>query len=364
MVAGNGVDFTSGIVEDLGGIFERAEITGGASSRRFLIGDADATVAIAGTPRSAEGWTGDATIATLGGDDVVRVDLRQATGARIHLTDTTGADRLEVWGTSQRDDLVVDVTGGRGTVRQVAPALSDLVVIDHLDIERVEIRTLGGGDRVAVRAIDAVHHVEMGEGDDEVAVGSHAAIGFTAALWPNSDGVLDDIDAALVLDGGSGPGSLSGLDILTVDDTGDTNANTGALTSTTITGLGLDAAGITYTTFEDLAIALGSGGDTFTVHSTHAGPFRPTSLHTNAGNDTVLVRTVSGPLSVDTGADTDTVRVSSTASGLGGVLTGIDALLTVSGGNGHRRPPVRRRHRDDVATSSAWSPTRRWRAWA
>ena len=334
VVAGNGVDFTSGVVEDLGGIFERAEITGGASANRFLVGDADATVAIAGTPRSAQGWTGDATIATLGGDDVIRVELRQATGARIHLTDTTGADRLEVWGTSQRDDLVVDVSGVRGTVRQVVPGASDLVVIDHLDVERVEIRTLGGGDRVAVRRIDVVHLVEMGEGDDEVAVGTRAATDFTAATWPNSGGLLDDIDAALVIDGGSGPGSLSGLDILTVDDTGDSSANTGALTATTITGLGMDVAGITYTTFEDLAIALGSGGDTFTVHSTHAGAFRPTSIRTNAGNDTVIVRSVSGPLSVDTGADTDTVRVSSTASGVGGVLTGIDALLTVSGGDG------------------------------
>ncbi|HSF97125.1 MAG TPA: calcium-binding protein, partial [Ornithinibacter sp.] len=348
VVAGNGVDFTSGTVEDLGGIFELAEITGGAGARRFLVGDADTTVAVAGTPRSAQGWTGDATIATLGGDDVVRVELRQATGARIHLTDTTGDDRLEVWGTSQRDDLVVDVTSGRGQVRQVVPGASDLVVIDHLGIERVEIRTLGGGDRVAVRRIDVVHHVEMGEGDDEVAVGTQAAIGFTAATWPNSGGLLDDIDAALVIDGGSGPGSLSGLDILTVDDTGDTAANTGALTATTITGLGMAAAGITYTTFEDVAIALGSGDDTFTVHSTHAGPFRPTSIHTNAGNDTVIVRSVSGPLSVDTGADTDTVRVSSTASGVGGVLTGIDALLTVSGGGGAGD----RLFVDDTATTS------------
>ena len=46
---------------------------------------------------------------------------------------------------------------------------------------------------------------------------------------------------------------------------------------TTIAGLGLASAGITYLAFEDLTIALGSGADTFTVDSTHAAGPAPSS---------------------------------------------------------------------------------------
>ncbi len=91
--------------------------------------------------------------------------------------------------------------------------------------------------------------------------------------------------------------------------------------------------GIGYVAFESLAIALGHGGDTFTIVSTHAGPFRPTTLTTGDGADTVRVQSVAGPTFVDTGADADTVRVSSALSGPGD-LTGIDALLTVTGAEG------------------------------
>ena len=101
-------------------------------------------------------------------------------------------------------------------------------------------------------------------------------------------------------------------------------------------------------TFEDLTIGLGSGADTFTVDSTHAGPFRPTTIFTNAGADLVVIRTVSGPLAVDTGSENDTVRVSSTVNGIGGSISGITALLTVEGGSGTND----RLFVDDVATTS------------
>ncbi len=69
-------------------------------------------------------------------------------------------------------------------------------------------------------------------------------------------------------------------------------ANTGALTSEWITGLGLDpSTGIRYANVEQLTIDLGSGGDTFTIHSTHTGT---TALTTNSGTDTVIIRTVAG----------------------------------------------------------------------
>ena len=67
---------------------------------------------------------------------------------------------------------------------------------------------------------------------------------------------LNEIGALLDVDGQEGAG-----DVLIVDDTGDTAANTGTLTPVTITGLGLSPAGISYQNFADLNIGLGSGGE-------------------------------------------------------------------------------------------------------
>ncbi len=72
----------------------------------------------------------------------------------------------------------------------------------------------------------------------------------------------------------NGNDPTSGSDWLYVDDTGDTTDNTGTLTSTTITGLGM-AVGITYGTIEHLVISLGSGDDTFTIESTHGAATSP-----------------------------------------------------------------------------------------
>ena len=83
-----------------------------------------------------------------------------------------------------------------------------------------------------------------------------------------------------------------------MDDTGDVAPNTGVLTSTSLTDLGM-SGGITYGTLEHLNIGLGSGGDIFTIASTHAGT---TTLNSNAGADTVNVRTISGATTVNAGS--------------------------------------------------------------
>ena len=100
-------------------------------------------------------------------------------------------------------------------------------------------------------------------------------------------------------------------DSLNVDDTADTAGNTGNLTATDITGLGMTGK-VVYGTVESLTIGLGSGDDTFTVESTHAGT---TELNTNAGNDTVTLETVSGNTTVNTAAGSDTVNVRTIAAG-------------------------------------------------
>ena len=99
---------------------------------------------------------------------------------------------------------------------------------------------------------------------------------------------------------------FGGTDVLRINDSGDTLANTdGILSATTLTGLG--TAGITYNTnTETLNIDLGSGGDAFTLASTYANL---TNVRTQGGADSVLVQTTTGHVVIDTGAGADTVTV-------------------------------------------------------
>ncbi|NMM32989.1 MAG: calcium-binding protein, partial [Phycicoccus sp.] len=331
-----GTDFGVGsVAEDLKGIFEIARLTAGPAATTILVGDFDGTVTVAGAARTASPWTGNATINPGGGNDLIRVELTRSTGLVVHVADSTGTDTLAIWGSTAPDDLIVDMDGANGRTRRVSFAdtgfMATLGTITHVGVEFVEIGTLTGGDRIAVRAIQVEHRISTGEHTDRIAVGSNAAgSGTTNTTWTNTGGNVNAISALLVVDGGSGPGALTGADLLAVDDTGDLAANTGELTTNRLTGLGM-SAGITYPGFELLTIDLGSGGDTFTVHSTITGT---TALTTNNGADLVIVRSVAGITSIDTGAGDDTVRLSSTLTGVGGDLVGIRAPLSITGGTG------------------------------
>ena len=141
------------------------------------------------------------------------------------------------------------------------------------------------------------------------------------STMPTIGGTVNGLSALLTLAGG-------GTDTVNVDDTGDPAANTGNLTATLLTGLGM-AQGVQYSSIEILNLNLGSGGDTFTIESTHVGT---TNLNTNAGDDTTQVRTIAGSTNIHTGTGTNTVNVGSTMPVTGGTVNGIAALLTLTGG--------------------------------
>src|SRR6185436_15613543 len=101
-----------------------------------------------------------------------------------------------------------------------------------------------------------------------------------------------------------GPVSINGdegEDTLNVYDTCDSIANTGTLTGTTLTGLGM-AGGVTYGTLEALNISLGKGGNNFTIQNTHTGL---TFLNIGSGADIVHVRQIQGTTSVIAEAGND-----------------------------------------------------------
>ncbi|MDA1013526.1 MAG: hypothetical protein O3A00_03615, partial [Planctomycetota bacterium] len=173
-----------------------------------------------------------------------------------------------------------------------------------------------GNDIFNVRSIDGLTTVNAGVGNDTVNVGSKAA-GSLASPNNNSGGNLNGIDVLLTVNGDASTG-----DVLNIDSTGNSAANVGTLTSTSITGLNLSSAGITYGSFEALNISLGTGGDSFTINSTHAATgLETTTLNSGAGQDTVDVIQTHSTTTLNTGADDDLIR-----------LTDIGALLNVNGG--------------------------------
>src|SRR5206468_1048232 len=91
------------------------------------------------------------------------------------------------------------------------------------------LNTGGGADTIAVKATSAPTTINSGDANDVINVGS------LASLTTNTGGTLNAILGALVINGGAGTNSL------TLDETGDTAANSGTLTSTQVTGLGMGA---------------------------------------------------------------------------------------------------------------------------
>ena len=245
------------------------------------------------------------------------------------------------------DDVVHDAVvvngSSSGEVFTVTPIANTLRIQNTggVTVDIFDASTISGGDTITLNSAGGADIVNIlgtrdgtsttvntGAGADTINVGS---------LAPATGGTVDVINAPLSVNGGDD------FDTLNVDDLGDTSPNTGTLTATTVSGLGM-AVGIGYGAFESLNILLGTGSDTFTIMSTHLGA---TVLETSAGNDTVHVLSTAGETTVNSGAEHDTVNVRTigaattvnTGSGddtinvgsLSGAVDGIAALLTVNG---------------------------------
>ena len=87
---------------------------------------------------------------------------------------------------------------------------------------------------------------------------------------------VDGIQGNLILEG-------AGADTLNVDNIGSSGPQTGTLTSSTITGLGMGPQGITYSGIGVLNFDLGSGGNTFNINDA-AGQNLPATTTINGGS--------------------------------------------------------------------------------
>ena len=173
-----------------------------------------------------------------------------------------------------------------------------------------------GNDVINIESTNAPTTIDTGAGVNTVNLGS---------LAPATGGIVDELQGAVIVVG-------SGSDILNVDDTGSTADKTGDLTSGSLTGLDMGAAGISYSGLASLNISLGSGNNVLVIESTSTAT---TTVNGNTGSDTFDVRATTGTTILNTGAGNNTVNVGSLVPAAGGVLTGINGKLVVNGHGSH-----------------------------
>ncbi|MFI5455223.1 MAG: beta strand repeat-containing protein [Isosphaerales bacterium] len=116
-----------------------------------------------------------------------------------------------------------------------------------------------GNDVFSIQSTNAPTKTEVvntGAAQDQFNVGSKSP---PTGGGHTQGGIVDNIKGPLTIQG-------FGNDTTNVDDTGSTTAKTGTLTATSLTGLNMGSAGITYAGLSVLNISLGSGGNTFNIN--------------------------------------------------------------------------------------------------
>ena len=309
-----------GSTETVGGI-----TYSGIAALRIRLGERADTVNVRSTNATTV-----TTIETGVGSSTNTINVGSTTPVTTHAI----AGTLVVVGQSSSDVVNVDDSGdtagdtGTMTDARVTGLGMGTGGIEYSFVETLNVLLGTGPDTFNVRSTNAVTLTTVktgtGSGPNVVNVGSASPLG---------NGNVNSIAGLLVVNG------ESAADTLNLDDTGDSLTNTGFLTSNRVWGLGMPGStsselGITYSSIEALAIRLGSGGDDFTILSTHTAA---TSLETGAGDDRVAVQSIAGTTSIDTQDGSDTVNVGSLSTpadatgNVGGNVDGIQAALIVQG---------------------------------
>jgi Ca2+-binding RTX toxin-like protein len=289
--------------------------------------DGDDTINVgssaSGTGGNVDGIGALLTINGEGGTDVLNVDDSGDGNANTGVLTATTITGLDMGGSISYGTFET-LNIGLGTVGDVFTIVSTHAGATNLNAN-------AGADVINVQTIAGITTVDGGTGDETFNVGSNAA-GTISTPHTNTGGTVNGLGASLTLNGNA---PTSGSDWLYVDDSGDTLGNTGVLTFNQITGLGM-AVGITYENVEHLIISLGSGGDTFTINSTHGAATIPsveleeTILNTGAGADTVHINDATDLLYVNGDADADTINVNGTGAGSEVAVNAGDGADTVN----------------------------------
>ncbi|MCA9166726.1 MAG: hypothetical protein KDB23_03625, partial [Planctomycetales bacterium] len=187
--------------------------------------------------------------------------------------------------------------------------------------ENVTLNTGDADDQIGIYDfLEPVNvFVNSGAGDDVVTVGNPLT-GEDANQQSFDYHTLDGIDANLMID--LGDGGLLGEDKLFFTAENSDTAWTGTLTSTKLTGMGMDV-GITYANAELVDITLGAMNDAFNVQNIGT----PTNIKGGDGDDLIFVASDAAVVDTD-----DPFALNLPVSH--GDLTGIQAELTIDAQKG------------------------------
>ncbi|OQX34914.1 MAG: hypothetical protein B0D84_02945 [Candidatus Sedimenticola endophacoides] len=247
-------------------------------------------------------------------------------GARVEVAGSLDAASASI--TVADGDDVVDLRGdwntGSAATIDLGEGQNQVDLRGGFETGSIMITSGGGDDEIGILNLTASADslIDTGSGDDTITLGRSL---FGAA----GDGVLNGIDAPLMIDGSAhGAG-----DSLNLDDTADTADNVGTVTDTTISGFGLGSA-IQYRRIENLNFGLGTGDDTLNLLSTAGGT--ATRISGNGGDDTFNVHsTAAGSTTVIAGNQgDDAFHISSDAPLNTGTVNGIEGDLLIHDGIG------------------------------
>jgi hypothetical protein len=262
--------------------------------------------------------TGDTTArsATIGSDQITGLGMSQ--GGIVY----EGIGTLNVSLGSGGNTVLVSDAGSNATTTLNAGSGNDTVTLANDSSPNV-INAQGGSDTINVRTTGGTTTVNTGSGTNTVNVGS---------LAPAAGGVVNGIQGGLTVNGNA-------ADTLNVDDTGDGTAQSVAISSNQITGLGMGQVGILFEQLGTLNVSLGSGGNavgiadagnsTVTTVNTGAGDdtitlandSSPNVINTQSGTDQVDILTTGGPTNVNTGAGADTINIGNATGAIQGAVT-------------------------------------------
>ncbi len=318
--------FLSALTGGIGSLLDELEINTSSLSSALLTATAAGAIAI----RETQDDLKINHVASTGGSIQLTVNETGASGENLLVG--VGKDIAATVGTVTLlvgDNIAIEgqVRAGtaifiRGDYNNSDPGIGTIIHIPGtFTAPTAEISGQFDNDLVSLTNITpgTVTTVLLSSGNDVVYTGSNSR------PVANAGGTLNNFRASLTLLGGTG------ADTWIADETGDTLPNTGTLTSTRLSGLGITGAGIAYLELEHFVLNLGSAGDTLTVSGAVANLL--TEIHGDGGNDLITVTAPSvatAQLAIygDAGADVINAATSSQPT----TFYGGDQNDTITGG--------------------------------
>lgn len=166
-------------------------------------------------------------------------------------------------------------------------------------------------DTIYVHSTAGTTLINGGGGSDQIEVG-------------NTANLLNDISGTLIISG------TGGNDIVILNDSGESQPDSGILSGHILTGFGIGNE-INVNGIELLNILLGSNNDVLTVQNTYPGE---TDIQTGSGNDEIVINQFGGPTTIKGGSGNDQFTTNQlgpvTSQSIGSVLD----TLTLDGQTG------------------------------